>query len=184
VKAIIIEISSYLMVAISLGYLFGWLITRAMITTKFEQQVRAFKERYQYAAEGIDEIQQELVQSKSINSDLHSQNNKILLVNSSKKLQLHEMGAKFKALTKINTTQNNTIEHLSIQLSDKENELIRLKKEHEHKIKSLLYEQRGFNQKYQESQTSREFSPSQKEPDNSWLDRIIRHPKNEKEQEY
>jgi hypothetical protein len=172
------------MVAISLGYLFGWLITRAMIKTNFEQQVIAFKERYQYAAESIDEIQQELVQSKSINSDLNSHNNKILLENSSKKLQLHEMGVKVKALKKINTTQDNSIKNLNIQLSDKENELIRLKKEHEHKIKTLLYEERELNQKYQESQTNREFFLSQKERDDSWLEKIIRHPKNEKEQEY
>ena len=138
------------MVAISLGYLFGWLITRAMIKTTFEEQIKAFKERYQYAAEGIDEIQQELVQSKVNNSDLHSQNNKILLENSSKKLQLHEMGTKFKALKKINTTQDNAIENLNVQLSDKENELIRLKKEHEAKIKALLYEQNFKSEKVQE----------------------------------
>ena len=137
----IIEISSYLLVAISLGYFFGWIITRAMLRSSFQKQVKAFKEKYRYAAEGIDEIQQELALFKSKNGDLHSINNKILLENSNRKLQLHDIGTKYKELKKHSTHQTVTIEKLNFQLSFKENELIRLKKEHEAKIKALLYEQ-------------------------------------------
>jgi chromosome segregation ATPase len=147
---IIIEISSYLISAISLGYLFGWLITRAMLKSSFRQQVQAFKEKYHYAAEGIDELQEELAQSKSRKSDLESKNNKILLESNSRKLQLHEIGIKYKELKKLNINQTSTIEKLNFQLSDKENELIRLQKEHIAQIKDLLYQQNSKSEKEQE----------------------------------
>jgi len=139
-KLMIIEISSYLIFAISLGYFFGWSISRAMLRSAFQKQIKAFKKKYHYAAEGIDEIQQELALFKSKNSDLNSINNKILLENSNRKLLLNEIGIKYKELKKRNNQQTITIETLNHQLSDKENELIRLKKEHEAKIKALLYE--------------------------------------------
>jgi len=147
---IIIEISSYLIAALSLGYFFGWLVTRAMLKGSFVRQVKAFKEKYHYAAEGIDELQQELLQSKSQKSDLDSKNNKIILESNSRKLQLHEIGTKYKELKKLNTHQNSIIEKLNFQLSDKENELIRLQKEHQAQIKALLYQVNSKSEKEQE----------------------------------
>jgi len=140
-KLMIIEISTYLIVAISLGYLFGWIITRLMLKGSFEKQVKAFKQKYRYAAEGIDELQQELILFKSKNSDLHSINNKVLLENSGRKLQLNEIQIKYKELKKLNVYQSSAIKKLNLQLLDKENELLHLKQEHEAKIKPLLHVQ-------------------------------------------
>jgi len=136
---IIVEIALYLLVSISMGYLFGWLIAHAMLKNKFERQIEAFKENYPLISEGREEIQQELFNSKSISKELQSKNNKILLENNNKKLQLHEIGIKFKELKKKHLLNESLISSLKHQLTEKENQLIQIKQEIESQKKLLLF---------------------------------------------
>ena len=82
---IISEISIYLVVAILLGYTFGWLITKARLKEKIEQQTNNIQTKE------FDTLKQEYLKCKTENSELLSQNNKVLLENSEQKLNIHHL---------------------------------------------------------------------------------------------
>ncbi len=82
---IITEISIYLILAILLGYIFGWLITKAMSKKKIEQNDNKIN------SEEFNVLKQEYLKSKTEKSELVSQNNKILLENSELKLKIYNL---------------------------------------------------------------------------------------------
>ncbi|SFV67433.1 hypothetical protein MNB_SV-14-151 [hydrothermal vent metagenome] len=65
-----------------MGYIFGWLITKSMLKDKIERKDNSKK---------FDSLKQELIDCKTENSELISQNNKILLENSEQKLKIHNL---------------------------------------------------------------------------------------------
>ena len=82
---IISEISIYLVVAILLGYTFGWLITKARSKEKIEHNANTIDSKE------FETLKQEYLKCKTENSELRSQNNKILLENSEQKLKIHHL---------------------------------------------------------------------------------------------
>jgi len=123
-----IEITLYLMVAILFGFLFGWLITRALLKEKYERHIAQYKELL-FSTKNVNIVEEELAQCKTANSKLTSENNKVLLDNNEKKLQIHTISKKLaevKDLKKRITEKNSIIEQLTFKLSTRENQLIQL----------------------------------------------------------
>jgi len=122
---LITEIALYLMIAILFGYLFGWLITGALLKEKFEKKLNNYKKVLSNNSKTTI-LEEELHQYKIENSQLISENNKVLLDNNEKKLQIHTINKKLAEvddLKKRLKDKNLTIEKLTFQLSIKENEL-------------------------------------------------------------
>ena len=82
---IISEISIYLVVAILLGYTFGWLITKARLKEKMEDNALNID------SEAFNTLKEDQLKCKTENHELRSQNNKILLENSEQKLKIHHL---------------------------------------------------------------------------------------------
>ena len=122
---LITEIALYLMIAILFGYLFGWLITGALLKEKFKKKLNNYKKVLSNNSKTTI-LEEELHQYKIENSQLISENNKVLLDNNEKKLQIHTINKKLAEvddLKKRLKDKNLTIEKLTFQLSIKENEL-------------------------------------------------------------
>jgi len=77
---IIISISLYIIVAILLGFTFGWFIAKAVFKEKFENQVEALSSNYDANKDSIDthskEQDKELIELKDKIRSLKSQHEK------------------------------------------------------------------------------------------------------------
>ena len=132
---IITEISIYLVLAILLGYTFGWLITKALSKERIEQNNNNIN------SEEFDALKQEHLQCKTENSELLSENNKVLLENREQKLKIHHLLKKLQERDLLIKSKNNHLEELSIELVKQEKsyelEMIAFIKEREEIMKKL-----------------------------------------------
>ena len=107
---IITEISIYLILAILLGYTFGWLITKARLKEKIEHHNNNIQSKE------FDRLKQEELEEKEKNSELVSQNNKILLENREQKLKIHHLLKKLQERDLLIKSKNSDIEELKMKL--------------------------------------------------------------------
>ena len=84
-EEIVIKISIYLIVAIILGYVFGWLITKLLIEDKLK------KSSMNLESKEIKDSKEKLTKCELEKDTLTSTNNKILLENRKQKLKLHQI---------------------------------------------------------------------------------------------
>jgi len=139
---IITEITFYIIVALLLGYLFGWLTSKALIEERLERKLQNSNSK------ALDEIQQELNRYKMSNDTLLSENNRVLRQNSEKKLQLHELKNRLDKLNLLVKSKNSAIEELTSELSNREKNLLELKKEHASEINAFVYERSDIMKRY------------------------------------
>jgi uncharacterized protein YeeX (DUF496 family) len=111
---LITEISLYLMVAILLGFIFGWLISKASWKEHYEKELEKLKVLYM-------ENQNKVEDKKQVRGD-----------------------------KKIIKTKDERIEKLSCKLSQEEESIFALKKEHEREMSAFIFEHAEITQKYQE----------------------------------
>ena len=135
---IITEISIYLILAILLGYLFGWLITKAMTKEQIVNHSHNINE------EEFDSLNQERLQYQVENSELLSENNKILLENREQKLKIHHLVKKLQERDLLIKSKNNYLEELSTKMLKQE-------KEHELEMLAFIKEREEMIQKWQPS---------------------------------
>jgi uncharacterized protein YneF (UPF0154 family) len=131
---IMMEISLYLVIAILLGYIFGWLITKALAEDKIK------KNSLRVNNEKLNIVTQELIEYKSSNTDLVSENNKILLENREQKLKLHQLSKKLKERDLLIKTKNNTIEALNRKVAEEKSNLEQKIQKHESEIEAFVEE--------------------------------------------
>jgi len=135
---IITEISIYLVLAILLGYTFGWLITKALSKEKTEQQSHHVNE------EEFDTLNQERLRYQVENSELLSENNKVLLENREQKLKIHHLLKKLQERDLLLKSKNNHLEELSTKMLKQE-------KEHELEMLAFIKEREEIMEKWQPS---------------------------------
>jgi len=108
---IISEISIYLVLAILLGYTFGWLIAKAMSKEKNSNKIDS---------EELEVFKEEYLQCKRENSELLSQNNKVLLENSEQKLKSHNLVKELQERELLIKSKDNEIRELKRKLLKQE----------------------------------------------------------------
>ncbi len=154
---IIISISLYLVVAILLGFTFGWFIAKAMFKEKYDDQIEALTTSYD-------------TNKESITLQYEKQNE--LLARNSRTIE------ELKHFVK---TKDEMISKLTFELSNQEEKLRALEREHEKEIDAFLYERVDTTQKYkallaqrsEEGNLSDTNEDSQKE--NSWLGKVLKN---------
>ena len=124
---IISEISIYLILAILLGYIFGWLITKSMSKENIEHH------NHNSNTEAFETLKEEQLQCKTENHALLSENNKVLLENREQKLKIHHLLKKLQERDLLIKTKNNHIETLNGQMAKQE-------KKHELEILAFINE--------------------------------------------
>ena len=135
---IITEISIYLIIAILLGYIFGWLITKAISKEQMEQSSHSINE------EEFETLNQERLQYQVENSELLSENNKVLLENREQKLKIHHLLKKLQERDLLIKTKNNHLEELSAKMLKQE-------KEYELEMLAFIKEREEIMEKWQPS---------------------------------
>lgn len=133
---IIIEISLFLIVAILLGYTFGWFTSKAMIKEKYEQKINEFNTLYAEDLNKIKEIKEDLDHYKQFNKELSTTNS--------------EQAKKIEELKDFVNSKDDTITKLTTQLSLEEDKMITLTKNYEEEMDAFLYERTEITQKYKE----------------------------------
>lgn len=133
---IIIEISLFLMVAILLGYTFGWFTSKAMIKENYKQKIHEFNTLYAEDLNKITEIKKDL--------EHYRESHKALSVTNSEQTKTIE------ALENFVKSKDDTIEKLTTQLSLAEDKLLALIKNYEEEMDAFLYERTEITQKYKE----------------------------------
>ena len=104
---IISEISIYLILAILLGYTFGWLITKSLSKENIKENNHNI-----HNTEELESIKEERLQCKTENRALLSENNKVLLENREQKLKIHHLLKKLQERDLLIKTKNKHLEEL------------------------------------------------------------------------
>jgi small-conductance mechanosensitive channel len=139
---IMIEISSYLIIAIMLGYIFGWLVTKASRKERFiKNSIRVDKEE-------LNKLTQKLIKCQSNHTALLSENNKILLENREQKLQLHQINKKLIERDLLIKDKNNTIKTLNQTVEEQKDNLKQKLQEYESEIEAFVNERRKTLEKF------------------------------------
>jgi len=171
----VIEISSYIIIAISLGYLFGWLITKNIIEDRCEKRL---KEYYNENAKEIREakrIKQELEHYKKANRKLIEENSRLALGYHGQKYVLDENNATLDEFQKLLKSKNDIIEKLTKKLSILEDKQLALKRKYDTEIDAFLLERVDITKKYKALLEKLKKSDNLEDIDNhdSWFSKIF-----------
>jgi len=143
---IMTEISLYLIIAIFLGYIFGWLVTKAMMKDRLE------KYSSKIDSKEINRLNEEITECNSSKSALSSENNKILLENREQKLKLHKILKQLKERDLLVKNKNNSIAVLNNRLEEREKLLQQKIAEHESEINAFIEERTKIIEKFKSLQ--------------------------------
>ena len=169
------EIGLYLIVAIFLGYLFGWLITKTFLEENYEKRLNKFYDDNLKEIHEAKRIKQELLHYEKTNRTLIEENSKLALKFNGQKYVLDEHNATLDEFQKLLKSKNDIIEKLTIKLSTSEDKRLAMKKKHDIEIDAFLFERIDITQKYKtllkrvkESGTLKDFENKE-----SWFSKIF-----------
>jgi len=137
---LMLEISSYLITALILGYFFGWIITKARLKERFLKKEQELHLNSQHQEE-LETIKAELIQYKQSKSELLASNNKTQLQNSKNKLHIHNLVQELS----IKKEEVNTYKKL---LLEKNHETLEMKKNYEIEMSAFIEERIDLIEKY------------------------------------
>jgi len=162
---LILEISLFLIIALFVGYIFGWFSSKSVLQEKHEEQIHEFKTFYEEDLGKIKQIKEEL--------ERYKESNKELSANSGKRTQ------KIEELEHLVETKDDMIAKLTTQLSHEEDKSIALAKNHEEEMNAFLYERVEITQKYQKLLArlkEKEVIPDKDTDDKSWFGKLFKEP--------
>ncbi len=173
-----IEIGLYLILAILLGYLFGWLVTKNFLEEQYSKQLEAYYNRYGKKVENIEKIKEELSHYKKVNDKLIAENNKLTLGYKGQKYVLDENNATLDEFQRLLKSKNDIIEKLTLKLSTLEEKQRVLKEKYDSEIDAFLFERIDITQKYKtlldKLKESHDFKDLDKHE--SWFSKIFEAP--------
>lgn len=143
-----IEIGLYIFAAILLGYLFGWLITKSVLTDRYKSQISNFYTEHNEEMNHVENIKRELMHYKKSNEALINKNTQLDLGYSGQKYVLDEHNEELDEFQNLLKTKDDVIEKLTIELTSVENKQMEMKKKHDNEIDAFLFERIDITQKY------------------------------------
>ena len=173
-----IEIGLYLITAIFLGYLFGWLITKTVLEEKYEKRLKKYYDDNAEEIRQAKKIQEELVHYKKINKELLEKNSKLALGYNGQKYVLDEHNATLDEFQKLLKSKNDVIEKLTTKLSMSEDRQLAMKKKYDAEIDAFLFERIDITQKYKSLLNKLKKSDNFRdlENHNSWFSKMFSTP--------
>ena len=142
------EIALYLIIAIFLGYLFGWLITKTSLEEKCEKRLKQYYDENAKEIREAKKIKQELEHYKKTNRELIEENIKLTLGFKGQKYVLDEHNATLDEFQRLLKSKNDIIEKLTKKLSILEDKQLALKKKYDTEIDAFLLERVDITKKY------------------------------------
>jgi uncharacterized protein YeeX (DUF496 family) len=145
---IMIEISTYIFIAIVLGYFFGWLITKLLLKERYQSQLDEMLVDNKTETEEINKIKDELVQVKKDNKRLKTQNKELNSGYDGQKYVLEEHNEVLDDFQKRLHSKDEIIEVLTSNLSLAEEKQMKIEKKYEEEIDAFMFERIDITQKY------------------------------------
>ena len=136
---LILEISLYLALALLIGYLFGWYMSKNRVESL-----------NQCNHQNIKKIEEELSHYKKVNKELISENTEIRLGYSGQKYVLDEHNNTLDEFQKRLKSKNDVIETLTSNVSLLEEEKRAIKEKYESEIDAFLFERNEITEKYKD----------------------------------
>jgi chromosome segregation ATPase len=180
----IIELSLYLVVAILLGFSFGWFGAKSMIKERYEDLLEEFKQKYRSEFYKIEKNQEELSHYKKINKELINTSNQLQLKYEHEKHAIGEYLQELKQLRSFVLSKDKMIEKLTFELSHYENKLLALEEEHDAEMEAFVYERNETLHKYKNLQDKLRHCHGETKIEGdgeSWIKKVF---KNSKEKVY
>ena len=145
---ILIEISTYLIIAILLGYLFGWLITSLILKEKYQNYLDEFIKNKNLEQDDLKQVKEELYQCKKERKELKQYNKKMSLSYGGQKHVLDEHNATLDTFQKRLLSKDEVISSMVGKLSLVEEEHSSLAKRYEEEIDAFMFERIELTEKY------------------------------------
>ena len=143
-------ISSYLIVAIALGYLFGWLITKSIWKEKYLALLEKNRTQQPPLTVDIKQKEEELAHYRKINEKLIEENTELKLNYQGQKFVLDEHNSELDKFQELLKSKDDVIEKLTTQLSNLEDRQMAMQKKYDSEIEAFLFERVDITQKYRE----------------------------------
>ena len=147
---IMIEISTYIFIAILLGYFFGWLITKLLLKERYQNRLDEIILKNNTEKEEINKIKDELFQVKKDNKRLKTQNKELSSGYDGQKYVLEEHNEVLDDFQKRLHSKDEVIEVLTSKLSFVEEKQINIEKKYEDEIDAFMFERIEITQKYKD----------------------------------
>jgi len=147
---IVIEISLYLIAAILVGFIFGWLISKLILKERYEIDLAQANYETEHKFKNIASVQKELEHYKKVNQELIEKNTEVKLGYTGQKYVLDEHNNTLDEFQKLLKSKDDVIETLTSELSLVEEKQRVMKKKHEEEVDAFLFERIDITTKYKE----------------------------------
>lgn len=145
---IALQISTYIFIALLLGYFFGWLITKSLIKERYQAYLDEFVSNNSVETEETRKIKDEIFQIKRENKRLKEKNKELSSGYMGQKYVLDEHNATLDEFQKRLKSKDEVISVLTAKLSLAEEAQRKIEKKYEEEIDAFMFERIEITQKY------------------------------------
>lgn len=175
---IMIQISTYIFMAILLGFIFGWLIARLILKDRYEVALKNVSVLENIDAQELKQLKDELFDHKKTNKLLRAKNKELSLGYNAQRYVLDEHNTTLDAFQRRLLQKDETIDTLTKKLSSVEEEQRQAAKKHEEEIEAFMFERIETTQKYKELREKYSLLKKSKRiyPPHSWISKWFAAP--------
>ncbi|CAA6826414.1 MAG: Unknown protein [uncultured Sulfurovum sp.] len=171
-----IQISTYIFIAILLGYFFGWLITKLLLKERYQHHLDKIVLNTNTGIEELNKIKEELYQYKKDNKRLKAQNKELNSGYAGQKYVLDEHNETLDEFQRRLHNKDEVIAALTSQLSLIEEKQRQIEKKYEEEIDAFMFERIDITQKYKDLLEKIKLLKEQKgilKAKESWFSRVF-----------
>lgn len=147
---IALQISVYILIAIILGYAFGWLITKLRFEKAYTEQLKLAMAKKQQPMVEASELKEKLFQLRREHKQLEKEKKKLDSMYKGQKYVLDEHNEVLDDFQKRLLKKDEVIEGLTKRLSLLEKRQLDLNKKYEEEIDAFVFERVEITQKYKD----------------------------------
>lgn len=145
-----IEISSYIILALFIGYFFGWLITKIIVREKYQEKLDHFISNKSVDVDEVKLLKDEVFKYKQQNKRLKAKNVRINSGYDGQKYVLEQHNETLDEFQRRLLNKDEVIETLTTKLSAVEEKQSSVEKKYEEEIDAFMFERIELTQKYKD----------------------------------
>ncbi|CAA6817838.1 MAG: Unknown protein [uncultured Sulfurovum sp.] len=148
---IVMQISAYILMAILLGYFFGWLTTRIVLKNRYQSKLDAINlKRNDVKLNELNKLKDDLFQYKRENKELKTKNRRISSGFDGQKYVLNQHNDVLDDFQKRLLSKDEVIETLTGKLSLAEAQQMKIEKKYEEEIDAFIFERIEITKQYKD----------------------------------
>ena len=147
---VMVQISTYIFLAILLGYFFGWLITQLLVKERYQKCLDEVNLTSSMELVEINNIKDELSQYKKDNKRLKTQNKELTSSGNGQKYVLGEGNGTLEDFQKRLYSKDEVIATLTSKLTLIEERQVSIENKYEEEIDAFMFERIDITKKYKD----------------------------------